>query len=238
MRPFPASRCPTRPRPFPAFPSASMSCSPASTIKGAGAHGPSPGQSEKFALHALTYGRRQDIYEAAGQQTLSLDGWRRQTASHHLSCPVALRASAIIDAKGLARFDLDMVDAGGKDSDGRPSPSAGPSFICAAIPRSTRLDLMVSADQASRPAGLPHQAVCSAYATLTRRGLGAAAGGDAVLAGGGRRLARRRAARHSGPACAPTLAWTSRRDRQSADVRSTSFCRGRNSAPRCPGPAR
>src|SRR6185437_10251194 len=35
-------------------------------ISGAGAHGPFAWSSEKFALHRLTYGRAQDIYEAAG----------------------------------------------------------------------------------------------------------------------------------------------------------------------------
>ena len=39
--------------------------------EGQGAHGPLRWSSEKFALHRLTYGRPQDIYEAAGEQSLS-----------------------------------------------------------------------------------------------------------------------------------------------------------------------
>ena len=79
--------------------------------EGAGARGPFAWKSEKFALHALTYGRRQVIYEAAGRQALRFaltDG-----VSSSLSFQVgSLRASSINNAKGLARFDLDMADAG------------------------------------------------------------------------------------------------------------------------------
>lgn len=82
-------------------------------IQGAAAHGPFAWQTEKFALHALTYGRRQIIFEAAGRQDLRLtmaDG-RAPTA---LSFQVgSLRASSINNRSGgLARFDLDMADAG------------------------------------------------------------------------------------------------------------------------------
>jgi hypothetical protein len=83
-------------------------------VKGAGAHGPFAWQSEKFALHALTYGRRQDVFEAAGRQTVAwteADG--RAGAASFL--PGSLHASAITDANGLARADLDIVDAGAKD---------------------------------------------------------------------------------------------------------------------------
>ena len=78
--------------------------------EGAAARGPFAWKSEKFALHALTYGRRQVIYEAAGRQTLRFalaDG-----VNSSLSFQVgSLRASSINNAKGLARFDLDMADA-------------------------------------------------------------------------------------------------------------------------------
>jgi hypothetical protein len=79
--------------------------------EGAGARGPFAWKSEKFALHALTYGRRQVIYEAAGRQALRFaltDG-----VSSSLSFQVgSLRASRINTARGLARFDFDMADAG------------------------------------------------------------------------------------------------------------------------------
>jgi hypothetical protein len=87
------------------------------TAKGAGAHGPFAWHSENFAIHALTYGRSQEIFEAAGQQDLSwTDGGMQAHHIHFL--PATLRASAIADANGLARFDLVVVDAGGKQSDG------------------------------------------------------------------------------------------------------------------------
>jgi hypothetical protein len=78
--------------------------------EGAGARGPFAWKSEKFALHALTYGRRQVIYEAAGRQALRFalaDG-----VNSSLSFQVgSLRASSINNKSGLARFDLDMADA-------------------------------------------------------------------------------------------------------------------------------
>ncbi len=79
--------------------------------QGAGARGPFAWKSEKFALHALTYGRPQVIYEAAGRQDLRFalaDG-----VNSSLSFQVgSLRASSINNKNGLARFDLDMADAG------------------------------------------------------------------------------------------------------------------------------
>jgi len=81
--------------------------------EGAGARGPFAWKSEKFAFHTLTYGRRQVIYEAAGRQALRFalaDG-----VNSSLSFQVgSLRASSINNKSGLARFDLDMADAGEK----------------------------------------------------------------------------------------------------------------------------
>ena len=96
--------------------------------EGAGAHGPFAWKSEKFALHALTYGRRQVIYEAAGRQDLRLTLADGVTPSFSFLAG-SLRASSISDSNGLGRFDLDIVDLGRA-----PSPSAASSFICAAIP--------------------------------------------------------------------------------------------------------
>jgi hypothetical protein len=81
--------------------------------EGSGARGPFAWKTDKFALHALTYGRWQVIYEAAGRQALRFaltDG-----VSSSLSFQVgSLRASSINTKDGLARFDLDMADAGEK----------------------------------------------------------------------------------------------------------------------------
>lgn len=103
--------------------------------------------SDRFASHALTYGRPQEIFEAAGQQTLDwtdLDG-----ALHHLTfLPGSFRASAIADGKGLARFDLDLVDAGGKTADGGPLTLARGQFHMRRDPKDDALDLMISAVEA------------------------------------------------------------------------------------------
>ena len=77
-------------------------------IAGAGAHGPFFWRSEKFAMHGLTYGRSQDVYEAAGRQQI---GWTDPGGESRSAIFMAgsIRASSILDAQGLRRFDLDIV---------------------------------------------------------------------------------------------------------------------------------
>jgi hypothetical protein len=73
-------------------------------IEVATANGPVVWRAEHFALHGLTYGRDEMIFEAAGRQSLS---WGK---AHRLDFQAgSLHASAIGDAGGLARFDLDIV---------------------------------------------------------------------------------------------------------------------------------
>jgi hypothetical protein len=81
-------------------------------IRGRGAHGPFAWHSERFALHRLILGRPQDIYEAAGKQSLSFTS--ADGGNHRLDfLPGSLRASALLDSKGLARFDLQAIAAAG-----------------------------------------------------------------------------------------------------------------------------
>ena len=79
-------------------------------------HGPSEWQPEKFAMHALTYGRDKTIFEAAGKQELH---WTKDdgTARNLVFAVGSLHASAIRDPGGLARFDLDLVGFGSQDAD-------------------------------------------------------------------------------------------------------------------------
>jgi hypothetical protein len=80
-------------------------------IQGAAAHGPFAWTSEKFALHALTYGRSQIVYEAAGRQQANwTDGRGKLHSASFL--PGSMHASSIQDKQGLRRFDLDIVDMG------------------------------------------------------------------------------------------------------------------------------
>jgi len=74
-------------------------------------HGPSTWKSKNFAMHALTYGREQIIFEAAGQQSLT---WTDLDGVHHaLPFEVgAWHASSIADATGLKRFDMDLIGFG------------------------------------------------------------------------------------------------------------------------------
>lgn len=76
--------------------------------------GPTRWSSEKFALHALTYGRDETIFEAAGHQVLEWTGadGRRRVLPFAVG---SLRASAIAKNSELVRFDLDLVGFGSKD---------------------------------------------------------------------------------------------------------------------------
>ncbi|HEX2760849.1 MAG TPA: DUF2125 domain-containing protein [Rhizomicrobium sp.] len=141
-------------------------------IEGQGAHGPFRWTSEKFALHRLTYGRTQDIYEAAGNQSLSwTDAGGR---SHGLNfLPGSLHASAIADSKGLARVDVEAVDAGGRDSSGAAFTAAGVQFHLRRDPKIDALDFQVSGSEIKsqgNSAGLfgDHISRVSFYATLTK----------------------------------------------------------------------
>ena len=74
-------------------------------------HGPFVWHAENFALHALTYGADKTIFEAAGKQSFS---WKDAEGQQHV-LPFdagSLHASAIRNAGGLSRFDLDLVGFG------------------------------------------------------------------------------------------------------------------------------
>jgi hypothetical protein len=83
-------------------------------VTGAGAHGPADWTAEHFASHALTYGRSKMVYEAAGRQQVH---WTSADGSSHVASflPGSMRGSSLLDAQGLARFDLDIVDMAGSD---------------------------------------------------------------------------------------------------------------------------
>jgi hypothetical protein len=133
-------------------------------VQGAGAHGSFAWQSDRFALHALTYGAIRQIYEMAGQQSLS---WHDGSGkSHHITfLPVAMHASADMNAKGLNRFDLDITGLGGKDSDGAAFTIARAQFHMRHDPKMDALDVMISADQA-KTSSLSFNSL-SAYSTLS-----------------------------------------------------------------------
>ncbi len=113
--------------------------------------GPLVWHTDHLASHALSYGRPQYIFEAAGPQTLAwsdADG-----ARHQLNfLPASLRASSIADRKGLTRFDLDMVGASGKDSDGAAFTVGRVQLHMRRDPKSDALDLMQSAVEVKDPA--------------------------------------------------------------------------------------
>jgi hypothetical protein len=70
--------------------------------------------SENFAMHELTYGRVQAIFEAAGRQTLS---WTDAHGALHRFAflPGTFRASSILAAGRLIRFDSQIIGLDGVD---------------------------------------------------------------------------------------------------------------------------
>lgn len=127
-------------------------------ISGAGAHGPFAWETERFALHALTYSRAKTVYEAAGRQRLDWtagDGSSRTIAFAQGS----LHASSVTDDQGLARFDLDIAHA------------VGESVLAERFQFHIRRDaqdikLMVRADAVR--AGTERHRLVQAYASLNR----------------------------------------------------------------------
>lgn len=127
-------------------------------ISGAGAHGPFAWRTEKFAMHSLAYGRSKTVYEAAGPQQLawtSKDGKGRKLDFISGS----MHGSSIVDAHGLARFDLDIVDLGS------PQITAG-RFQFHMRRETESLKVMVQADSV-QGSGIDQKLV-QAYADLNR----------------------------------------------------------------------
>ena len=103
-------------------------------------HGPSSWSSERFAMHGLTYGREQFIYEAAGRQMLR---WSDMAgAPHAMPFEVGgLHASTIAGERGLSRFDVDCIGFGS------PALTAGRVQLHARIaPGGGSLDLFAVVD--------------------------------------------------------------------------------------------
>lgn len=138
-------------------------------VRAEGPRGPLVWHSDRFALHALTYGRTQDIFEAAGPQTLA---WTdADNVRHQLSfLPASLRASVIADGRGVSRFDLDMLDASGKDGNAAPFTAARTQLHMRRDPKADALDLMLSATEV-KSAGTPfgdHIAKLDLYSHVTQ----------------------------------------------------------------------
>jgi len=132
--------------------------------RGTGPHGPFTWTSEGFALHALTYGRDRTILEAAGRQRLSwVDAAERPRRFEFL--PGTMRASAVRDAEGLLRFDLDIQSLSAKDfSIGRAQ------FHLRRGEDGNAIDMVVQADQGAGALGHFGREVKSLrlYQTLVR----------------------------------------------------------------------
>lgn len=125
---------------------------------GAAARGPFVWTTSRFALHALTYGAKKTVYEAAGPQHLE---WTGADGSHAADLlPATFHGSSITNARGLIRADLDMVDAGGRGFTARRL-----QFHMRRDPDGKDLDLMVRADAVTRGGATRD---VQAYVTLSR----------------------------------------------------------------------
>ncbi|HEY1961557.1 MAG TPA: DUF2125 domain-containing protein [Rhizomicrobium sp.] len=84
------------------------------SLQVAEADGPVIWTTENFAMHELTYGRVQAIFEAAGRQTLS---WTDAHSREHRFAflPGTFRASSILADGRLIRFDSQIVGLDGQD---------------------------------------------------------------------------------------------------------------------------
>jgi hypothetical protein len=102
--------------------------------------GPISLESERFAIHALTYGRAQQVMEADGLQTIT---WTDAEGDAHRFAlvPGSLRASAIENDGHLARFDLDLHAFGSRVLTG-----ARAQLHIRAAPGRKALDFVIRAD--------------------------------------------------------------------------------------------
>jgi hypothetical protein len=128
-------------------------------------HGPSVWKAHDFAIHALTYGREQMIFEAAGEQLLT---WTDLDRVHHV-LPFQVgewHASSIADEHGLKRFDMDLIGFGS------PAITAARIQLHGRIdPKGPGVDIAGEADMVR-----PSQALASAFGdTITLARLNASA---------------------------------------------------------------
>src|SRR3569833_1350205 len=128
-------------------------------------------------MRALTYGRATIIYEAAGRQDLSWTG--AESNAHHTSfVPGTLHASSTSGPHGLARFDLDVVDAGNADF-----PAQRLQFHLRRDPDGKDLDVRLSvanATLAGKPVGGEAYVTLNKAAPLMPLLAGTAGGPDAA----------------------------------------------------------
>lgn len=115
--------------------------------------GPISLASDHFAIHALTYGRAQQIFEAAGRQVFE---WTDAEGETHRFAfvPGTMRASAIEKDGRLARFDLDLNAFGSSVLSG-----ARAQLHVRAVPDRNLLDVVILADglrMKSSSDALPH----------------------------------------------------------------------------------
>jgi hypothetical protein len=133
--------------------------------QGTGAHGPFAWRSERFALHALTYGARKTVFEAAGNQHLS---WNDAAGAAHSAdfLPGSLRASTVRDASGLSRFDVEGIELAGQSGNGN-FRIGKVQFHMRRDPDGKSIDLMAAGDAVTAAGPLGNARSFRIYQTLS-----------------------------------------------------------------------
>lgn len=137
------------------------------SAQGQGAHGPFAWNADKFAIHALTYGAQKDVFEAEGNQRLS---WTDAAGAGHSAAflPGSLRASAVRDASGLSRFDVDIIELDGRHSGNGDFSIGRAQLHLRRDPDGKSIDLMAQGDLVKAPGPLGGARTFHVYQTLSQ----------------------------------------------------------------------
>lgn len=106
-------------------------------------------RTDRFALHRMSYGRNQFIFESDGTQTISWATQPDATPVTVLLSPETARASAILNRGRLLRFDLDLWRPHGTQTGSSPTATvfaADRAQFHALARRNNTLDVAIQVD--------------------------------------------------------------------------------------------
>ena len=146
-------------------------------------------RSDRLALHRMAYGRNQFIFEVDGTQTITWSPLQNGASRTLIFTPETARASAILTAGRLVRFDLDVWRARGTENfaqDGEASFSADRAQLHALARRNDTVDVVMQVDNGRAGAAVlalqSSVPLIDCRATLDKAGIlaGAATGNDDI----------------------------------------------------------
>ena len=146
-------------------------------------------RSDRLALHRMAYGRNQFIFEVDGTQTITWSPLQNGASRTLIFTPETARASAILTAGRLVRFDLDVWRARGTENfaqDGEASFSADRAQLHALARQNDTVDVVMQVDNGRAGAAVlalqSSVPLIDCRATLDKAGIlaGAATGNDDI----------------------------------------------------------